>query len=44
MAALWPASSWPVTFAACSGGFSNILYAFGTGYGLSMTANAGLAA
>ncbi|CAE8642313.1 unnamed protein product [Polarella glacialis] len=39
---LWPATSWPVTFVACSGGFSNILYTFGVGYGVSMTANAGL--
>lgn len=44
MALYWPATSWPVTFVACSGGFSNILYAFGLGYGLSMTANAGLTA
>eukprot|EP00933_Yihiella_yeosuensis_P040469 TRINITY_DN34776_c0_g1_i1.p1 TRINITY_DN34776_c0_g1~~TRINITY_DN34776_c0_g1_i1.p1 ORF type:complete len:273 (+),score=36.20 TRINITY_DN34776_c0_g1_i1:90-908(+) len=43
-AQFWPATSWPVTFVACSGGFSNILYAFGLGYGLSMTANAGLTA
>lgn len=44
VAAAWPASSLPVTFLLCSGGFSNILYAFGLGYGLCMTANAGLAA
>lgn len=44
MAAFWPASSWPVTFVACSGGFSNIIYAFGVGYGASMVANAGLTA
>lgn len=44
MALFWPASAWPVTFLACSGGFSNILYAFGMGYGLSMTATAGLTA
>lgn len=44
MAATWPASSWPITFVACSGGFSNILYSFGLGYGLSMVANAGLTA
>lgn len=43
MASYWPMSSWPLTFLACSGGFSNILYSFGLGYGLSMTANAGLA-
>lgn len=42
MSAFWPASSWPVTFTLCSGGFHNILYTFGLGYGLSMTANAGL--
>lgn len=42
VSAFWPASSWPVTFAACSGGFDNILYAFGLGYGISMTLNAGL--
>ena len=41
-AASWPYSSWPVTFACCSGGVSNILYSFGLGYGLSMTANAGI--
>jgi len=44
VAKLWPASSWPVTFVACSGGFHNILYTFGLGYGLSMAANAGLTA
>eukprot|EP00446_Apocalathium_sp_SHHI-4_P024576 CAMPEP_0177255688 /NCGR_PEP_ID=MMETSP0367-20130122/56506_1 /TAXON_ID=447022 ORGANISM="Scrippsiella hangoei-like, Strain SHHI-4" /NCGR_SAMPLE_ID=MMETSP0367 /ASSEMBLY_ACC=CAM_ASM_000362 /LENGTH=269 /DNA_ID=CAMNT_0018709451 /DNA_START=8 /DNA_END=817 /DNA_ORIENTATION=- len=44
MAAFWPASSWPVTFVACSGGFENMVYAFGFGYGLSMMANAGLTA
>lgn len=44
LARYWPASSWPVTFVACSGGVSNILYSFGLGYGLSMTANAGLTA
>eukprot|EP00401_Gymnodinium_catenatum_P018858 CAMPEP_0117472364 /NCGR_PEP_ID=MMETSP0784-20121206/8210_1 /TAXON_ID=39447 /ORGANISM="" /LENGTH=268 /DNA_ID=CAMNT_0005266515 /DNA_START=95 /DNA_END=898 /DNA_ORIENTATION=- len=44
MAACWPVSSWPVTFLACSGGFDNILYTFGMGYGLSMAANAGLTA
>eukprot|EP00434_Breviolum_minutum_P000373 symbB.v1.2.000315.t1/scaffold6.1/size569917/18 len=43
MASYYPMSSWPLTFLACSGGFSNILYSFGLGYGLSMTANAGLA-
>lgn len=43
-ASYWPASSWPITFVACSGGFSNILYGFGLGYGLSMTANAALTA
>lgn len=42
MASWWPATSWPVTFVACSGGFDNILYAFGTGYGISMTLNSGL--
>mmetsp|Transcript_51936 Transcript_51936/g.117179 ORF Transcript_51936/g.117179 Transcript_51936/m.117179 type:complete len:270 (+) Transcript_51936:43-852(+) len=40
----WPGSTLPVTFALCSGGFVNIIYSFGLGYGLSMTANAGLAA
>lgn len=44
MATFWPASSWPVTFVACSGGFNNILYAFGVGYGLSMVSNAALTA
>eukprot|EP00927_Polykrikos_kofoidii_P064931 TRINITY_DN60738_c0_g1_i1.p1 TRINITY_DN60738_c0_g1~~TRINITY_DN60738_c0_g1_i1.p1 ORF type:complete len:286 (+),score=28.25 TRINITY_DN60738_c0_g1_i1:44-859(+) len=44
MALYWPATSWPVTFAACSGGFTNIIYTFGVGYGTSMMANAGLAA
>lgn len=44
MAAFWPAASWPVTFTLCSGGFHNILYTFGLGYGLSMTVNAGLTA
>jgi len=43
MVSYYPMSSWPLTFLACSGGFSNILYSFGLGYGLSMTANAGLA-
>lgn len=44
MVSFWPATSWPVTFVACSGGFSNILYAFGVGYGVSMTANGALTA
>mmetsp|Transcript_67540 Transcript_67540/g.162145 ORF Transcript_67540/g.162145 Transcript_67540/m.162145 type:complete len:270 (+) Transcript_67540:89-898(+) len=40
----WPATSFPVTFVLCSGGFVNIVYSFGLGYGICMTANAGLAA
>lgn len=39
LAAGWPVTAWPVTFVMCSGGFANILYAFGLGYGLSMMAN-----
>lgn len=42
LAAYWPASSWPVTFACCSGGFTNIHYAVAEGYGMCMVANAGL--
>lgn len=44
LVAFWPASSWPLTFIACSGGFSNIIYSFGLGYGFSMTMNAGITA
>jgi len=44
LAAFWPASSWPLTFLVCSGGFDNIIYSFGLGYGFSMTINAGLTA
>lgn len=40
----WPYTAWPLNFVLCSGGFSNILYAFGLGYGLSMTASAATAA
>ena len=36
LAASWPYSAWPASFVACSGGFHNILYSFGYGYGLSM--------
>jgi hypothetical protein len=32
-AAYWPYTAWPVTFGLCSG-LSNIIYAFGVGYGL----------
>ena len=35
----WPYSSLPVTLVLCSGGLRNILYAFGLGYGFSMSAN-----
>lgn len=44
VAAGWPYTSWPITFVACSGGLKNILYSFGTGYGLSMAGNAAVAA
>jgi len=27
----WPYTSYPLCFAACSGGFKNILYSFGLG-------------
>jgi len=43
VAAGWPYTSWPITFVACSGGLKNILYSFGTGYGLSMAGNAAVA-
>ena len=35
----WPYSSLPITFVLCSGGLRNILYAFGLGYGFSMSAS-----
>lgn len=39
----FPLSSWPVMLLCCSGGLIKIVYAFGLGYGLSMTSSGLLA-
>jgi len=36
---MYPAYVWPVCVACCMGGAYNVVYAFGFGYGLAMTAN-----
>jgi steroid 5-alpha reductase family enzyme len=40
----WPYASFPLCLVACSGGLNNIIYAFGLGYGFSMTINGACAA
>jgi len=40
---VYPLNLFPICVACCAGGLKNIVYAFGLGYGLSMTANGLLA-